>query len=186
VIGHTDPDVALIGTRIRGNPVLGNDALLADCYANGVRHAVVGVGVPEVRCRLGRLASESGFELINAVHPTAILSPDVKLGLGVIVEAGVVLSDNPVIGDNVWVGLASKIAHDTCVGRDCLIGGGSFTGAHVSVGDRVLVGMGSVIGFGVSIGDDAIVGSGANVVHDVPTGATVVGNPAKVIGYRGN
>jgi acetyltransferase-like isoleucine patch superfamily enzyme len=34
---------------------------------------------------------------------------------------------------------------------------------------------------GVEVGENAIVGAGAVVVHDVPTGAVVVGNPARVI-----
>jgi 2,3,4,5-tetrahydropyridine-2-carboxylate N-succinyltransferase/tetrahydrodipicolinate N-acetyltransferase len=34
---------------------------------------------------------------------------------------------------------------------------------------------------GVEIGANAIVGAGAVVIKDVPAGATVVGNPARVI-----
>ena len=34
---------------------------------------------------------------------------------------------------------------------------------------------------GVTIGRDALVGAGAVVVHDVPDGAIVVGNPARVV-----
>jgi len=34
---------------------------------------------------------------------------------------------------------------------------------------------------GVTIGDHAVVGAGAVVLKDVPVGATVFGNPAKVI-----
>ena len=34
---------------------------------------------------------------------------------------------------------------------------------------------------GVEIGENAIIGAGAVVVHDVPPGAVVVGNPARII-----
>lgn len=36
----------------------------------------------------------------------------------------------------------------------------------------------------VKIGDGATIGAGSVVVHDVPAGATVAGNPAKVISWK--
>jgi UDP-2-acetamido-3-amino-2,3-dideoxy-glucuronate N-acetyltransferase len=43
------------------------------------------------------------------------------------------------------------------------------------------IGSGAVIMCNVTIGEKAMVGAGAVVTHDVPDGAVVVGNPAKVL-----
>ncbi len=43
------------------------------------------------------------------------------------------------------------------------------------------IGSGAVIMPGVTIGEGAMVGGGAVVTKDVPPGATVVGNPARVV-----
>lgn len=43
------------------------------------------------------------------------------------------------------------------------------------------IGAGAVIMCGITIGEWAMVGAGAVVIEDVPTGATVVGNPARII-----
>lgn len=43
------------------------------------------------------------------------------------------------------------------------------------------IGAGAVIRCGVTIGEWAMVGCGAVVLDDVPSGATVVGNPARII-----
>lgn len=52
---------------------------------------------------------------------------------------------------------------DTRIGRDCFIGARS------------------IILPGVSIGDGSVVGAGSVVVHDVPAGSVVAGNPARII-----
>jgi len=44
------------------------------------------------------------------------------------------------------------------------------------------IGANSTILPGVVIGENSLVGAGSVVVHDVPEGAVVVGNPARVIG----
>lgn len=46
---------------------------------------------------------------------------------------------------------------------------------------RAAVGTGAVILSGVTIGESAVVGAGAVVTRDVPAGAVVVGNPARVL-----
>ena len=43
------------------------------------------------------------------------------------------------------------------------------------------IGSGAVIRCGITIGEWAMVGCGAVVLHDVPAGSTVVGNPARII-----
>jgi len=53
-------------------------------------------------------------------------------------------------------------------------------GRPIQIGRNVWIGAGAIILPGVTIGDDALVGAGSVVTRDVPAGATVVGNPARV------
>lgn len=57
-------------------------------------------------------------------------------------------------------------------------------GRPVHIGRNVWIGGKAIILPGVTIGDDALVGAGAVVTRDVPAGATVVGNPARVVAPR--
>lgn len=54
----------------------------------------------------------------------------------------------------------------------------------ITIGSGVWVCAGAFIGPGVTIGDNAVVGARAVVVHDVPPGVIVAGNPARVIKAR--
>ena len=49
------------------------------------------------------------------------------------------------------------------------------------VGRRASIGSGAVILSGVDIGEGALVGAGAVVTRDVPPGAVVAGNPARLL-----
>ena len=49
------------------------------------------------------------------------------------------------------------------------------------VKSRASIGAGAVIRCGVTIGEAAMIGCGAVVLHDVPAGATVAGNPARAV-----
>lgn len=53
-------------------------------------------------------------------------------------------------------------------------------GRPIHIGRNVWVGGGAIILPGVTVGDDAVIGAGSVVTRDVPAGATVVGNPARV------
>lgn len=86
-----------------------------------------------------------------------------------------------VIGDDVQFGPAVQIytAHhplDAAARRD-----GLESASPVSIGDNVWVGGAAVICPGVEIGDDAVIGAGSVVTRDVPAGAVVAGNPARLL-----
>jgi acetyltransferase-like isoleucine patch superfamily enzyme len=54
----------------------------------------------------------------------------------------------------------------------------------VHIGKHVWIGTGSIILPGVKISDYAVVGAGSVVTANVPEGAIVVGNPARIIKWR--
>lgn len=83
------------------------------------------------------------------------------------------------VGDNTTISANVDIlAHDAAMKR--IVGYTQI--APVSIGSNVYIGARAVVLPGVTIGDGAIVGAGSVVRRDVPSGAVVAGNPARIIG----
>jgi acetyltransferase-like isoleucine patch superfamily enzyme len=55
----------------------------------------------------------------------------------------------------------------------------------ITIDEGVWIGNAAIVLDGVHVGRGAVIGAGAIVTRDVPPGAIVVGNPARVIGTRG-
>jgi maltose O-acetyltransferase len=108
---------------------------------------------------------------------------NIRLGAGVYLNAGCTILDSaPVtIGDRSMLGPGVHIYcaehHKDVVLRRA----GLEIARPVTIGKDVWIGGGAIILAGVTIGDGAIVGAGAVVRRDVAAGATVVGNPARVL-----
>jgi maltose O-acetyltransferase len=61
---------------------------------------------------------------------------------------------------------------------------GAEFGRPIAIGRNVWIGGGAIILPGVTVGDDTIIGSGSVVTRNVPSGVTVLGNPARVRSNR--
>lgn len=113
------------------------------------------------------------------VHPTAHVGPNVRLGEGVTVGAGVVIAPNCELGDFTQINRAVSLGHDCCLGPYSVINPGVHVAGSVRIGARSMVGIGATILGRLVVGDDSVVGAGSLVVKDVPANVVVVGVPAQ-------
>ncbi len=131
------------------------------------RQAIIdGLGVPHER-------------FARVFHPSARVSPMARIGLNVLIMAGVVITSNAVIGDHVCVLPNTVIHHDVEVGALTLIGSNVTLAGGVRIGSNCYIGSGSSVMNGLAVGAGALIGIGSNVIRDVPPEARVVGNPAR-------
>jgi UDP-perosamine 4-acetyltransferase len=163
-----------------GLPLLGDDAVLPQCYASGIRHAFVALGDNRARRDAMRMVTAAGFHLINAVSRRAAVSPRARLGQGVAVMAGAVVQANADIGEGAIVNTGASVDHDCRIGAWAHIAPGARLCGGVTIGEGALLGAGSSVTPGVAIGAWTVVGAGAAVVRSLPAGVTAVGVPARV------
>ena len=184
LVGLLDPKRELWGTGILGIRVLGDDDLLPKLYNQGVRHAFIGLGTTgdtRARRRLYEKAHRQGFQIVQAIHPQAVIGPSVEIGHGPTIMAGAVINAAVRLGDNVIVNTGAIIEHDCVIGDHVHIATGARLASTVYVGEGAHIGLSASIRQCIHIGRNAIVGAGAVVVDDVPDSVVVVGVPARIL-----
>ena len=117
---------------------------------------------------------------INLIHPMAWVSPSVKLEVDIFVGANSSIGANSFIGSHARINRNVSIGHDVSIGEGVELGPCTAISSGVNVGNWSFIGAGAVVLNGIQIGEGAVVGAGSVVTRDVPSGAVVVGSPARV------
>jgi UDP-2-acetamido-3-amino-2,3-dideoxy-glucuronate N-acetyltransferase len=150
-----------------------------------------------------RLISEVTFGENVVVHPFTNLygcrigartriGPFVEVQRGATIGSDCKIQSHAFVCDGVTIGDAAFIGHGVIFINDNVPRATTETGRLRSPGEwerqRTTVargaslGSGAVVLGGLHIGEEAVVGAGAVVTRDVPAGAKVAGNPARLLG----
>ena len=124
---------------------------------------------------LVREENEIGNHVSIGSH--SVVEHHVKIGNGVRLHSNVFVPEFSILEDGCWLGPNVVVTNarypEARHVKEQLIG------AHIKRGAKI--GANATLLPGVVIGENALIGAGAVVTRDVPDGAVVVGNPARVI-----
>jgi UDP-perosamine 4-acetyltransferase len=140
------------------------------------------VAIGDNRSRLNSIEGlkRRGARLINAVHPSAVVSKHAELGEGIAIMAGAVINACTRVGDGAIINTNASVDHDCGIGACAHIAPGVTLAGHVTVAEGVFLGAGSAVIPGVTIGPWTTVGAGSVVVDDLPGSVLAFGVPAKI------
>lgn len=110
----------------------------------------------------------------RAVRKTGIeIHPAAKIGRRLLIDhgSGVVIGETAEIGDDVTIYQGVTLGG---TGKDC-------GKRHPTIGNHVMIGSGAKVLGPFKVGDHARIAAGAVVLNEVPSNATAVGVPARIV-----
>lgn len=117
----------------------------------------------------------------TAIHPTAVIANNVKIGEGSLFAANSVVNPGAKIGRGCIVNTAATVDHD-CILEDFVhISPGVHLCGAVKVGSETWIGAGACVVNNIEICSGCIIGAGAVVVKNISIAGTYVGVPARKI-----
>ncbi|NCP06845.1 MAG: UDP-3-O-(3-hydroxymyristoyl)glucosamine N-acyltransferase [Flavobacteriales bacterium] len=153
------------GTVIRERCIIGNHCIF---------HTNVSIGADG----FGYRPSDDGRGLVKIPQiGNVIIGHYVEIGANSCVDRAKFSST--IIGDGCKIDNLVQIAHNSVMGRFCIMAGHSGLAGSVTLGDGVMIGGSASIKDHTTIHSGATVGAGSGVVGDVEAGKTVLGYPAQ-------
>jgi len=170
--------------QLNGHRVLTYAQWLAEPAAS--RHISLAIANSAVRAKLAARCNADGVDFFAVRASNVVELDNVQIGSGAILCPFVTLTSNIRIGHHFHANLYSYVEHDCVIGDFVTFAPGVKCNGNVRIEDHAYIGTGAVIKQGkpgdpLVIGRGAVVGMGAVVTKSVAPGATVVGNPARVM-----
>lgn len=189
--GFVDRDPGRLGSTVEpggGRVVATEEAFLREVETGGCSRLAQGItlGIGDNAARVGCLRRVPHLHAPCLVHPAAVVSPSARLGRATVVLPLALVHSAARLGDAVIVNSGAIVEHDCVLEEGVHVSPGAVLAGGVHVAPLAWIGAAAVVIQGVRVGRGARVGAGAVVIRDVADGATVVGNPARVIRSEGS
>lgn len=183
IIGFIDvyDNSQIWGTKVKGINILGGLSLLPELYKKDVKNCIIAIGDNKRRVELAHYAKKIGFSLINAIHPSAVISKYATLGEGIVICPNVSINPDANIGNNTIINTGAIIEHDCVIEEGVHIAPGVRLAGGVRVKTNAFVGIGAIVIDDLTIGENSIIGAGAVIIENVPDNVTVVGVPGRIV-----
>jgi sugar O-acyltransferase (sialic acid O-acetyltransferase NeuD family) len=166
---------------VNGVPVLTYEQFL-EADANK-KYVCIAIADSAIREKISDRCANDGVLFFPVIANNSVVMDEVEIGEGSILSPFVTLTSNISVGRHFQANIYSYIEHDCIIGDFVTFAPAVKCNGNVVIEDHAYIGAGALLRQGKSgaplvIGYGAIVGMGAVVTQNVPSGVTVVGNPA--------
>ncbi|MEG1254507.1 acetyltransferase [Clostridium sp.] len=178
IIGFLDDNPNNLGKVLNGHTIIGN----VDSIKSMSSKTYVVVAIANYKIKKTIVSNlENKFQFATLIHPRVLVHDFMTVGNGTIIYEGVILTTDIKIGEHVIISPKCGIGHDSIV-KDyvSLLWNVNISGEDV-IEEGVLIGSGATVIQNLTVGKGTVIGAGSVVVKDIPSYATAVGVPAKII-----
>jgi len=172
-------------STVNGYPVLSLDEFIR---LDGQKYFNVAVANGQDREAMASKVSLHAKPLTLKAEQTIIFDCN-NIAPGAVFCPNTMVTSNTKIGEFFQCNIYSYVAHDCIIGNFVTFAPGVRCNGRVYIDDYAYIGTNAIIREGtaekpICIGKGAVIGMGAVVTKDVPAGATVIGNPARLMDKR--
>ena len=140
----------------------------------------IAIGSNELRQSIYQKVIKYGFNVVNLIHPSAIISPSAIIeNAGVLIMPLVVVNARATIQRGVILNTSCVVEHECFVAEFSHISVGAKLAGNVRLGKRNFLGINCAILPNLSLADDCILGGGALLNKSLKKSGVYVGVPAK-------
>ena len=117
----------------------------------------------------------------TARHISAIIEKQVPIGEGTVIFHGTIIQAGSKVGRQVILNTGVSVDHDCIIGDFVHIAPHATLCGNVTLDEGAMVGAGAVVLPGLHIGEWSVIGAGTVVTKDVPPNSVIAGNPGRIL-----
>ena len=163
-------------------PILKSEDAVHDYFLKYGNQFTVGLGNPILRFKLYNKFIKLGGSFESSISPLAQIGHfGNEMQTGINLMTGSILTNDVKIGKGVLINLLCTIGHDVIIGDFVELCPNVNVSGNCIIGNFSFIGTNTVILPGIKIGCNVIIGAGSVVTKDIPDNCMAFGIPAKVV-----
>lgn len=178
---HANPYIKVIGyfddADRSGPDYLGKidfDLILNGYKKSEFDRVFVATGNSKFRTKLINKLAGLGLKFINIVHPNSFVSNDSIVGCNVYIGPFVQIASRSIVSDGVFISAGSNIEHHCIIAENCLLGPGVYLSGGVTLGKRSILGAGVSVESNITIGDDVYITPGKGINKNIKNNTRLI------------
>jgi len=138
-------------------------------------------GLNQVREQIFLSLRQQGYRFASCIHPGASYRPEQLAGDNIYLGAGVSIETAAVVEEGVFLWSNAVVGHHARIAAHAWLAAGAVVGGASRIGLRCFLGLGAVVGNEVDVADDCLLGANTLTTRSLSEKRVVIARDSEVI-----